>query len=105
MKRAVMPALVLPGSLPVFADAAERSDGRVYELGTYHLNHGKLDAFLPRFRTLNDPLLPKHGLMIVDCWTPPGESDHKGDKFIYLLSFPGRNAAKAARAALKADPG
>lgn len=105
MRTVILPLLLLGFALPALADAAEGAKGndRVYELRTYHLNPGKLDAFLQRFRTLNVPLFPKHGLTIVGCWTPQDEKDGKGATFVYLLSFPSRDAAKTAWASLKDD--
>jgi uncharacterized protein (DUF1330 family) len=95
MKRLLLAALALATGL-AFTRAAEprRTHNRVFELRTYYTNEGKLDDLNKRFREHTCDLLKKHGAEIVGFWTPTDEKDGKGDKLIYMLAFPGREAAK-----------
>ncbi len=77
---------------------------RVFELRTYYTNAGKLDPLHKRFREHTCDLFKKHGIELVGFWTPQDEKDGKGDKLVYLIAFPSREAAKASWKAFGADP-
>jgi hypothetical protein len=77
---------------------------RVFELRTYHLNEGKLDDLHKRFRDHTCSLLKKHGAELIGFWTPTDEKDGKGSKLIYLVAFPGREAANKTWDAFGKDP-
>lgn len=85
-----------------FASAAEPSP--VYELRTYTTAPGKLDALLARFREHTTTLFEKHGMTNVGYFLPLDSTDGAGEKLIYLLSHPSRQAATASWAAFRDDP-
>jgi len=87
-------------------DKSERSASqtRVFELRTYTTNEGKLEALHKRFSEHTNRIFRKHGIEVVGYWTPQDEKDGKGDKLVYLLAFPSREAAKASWKAFGADP-
>lgn len=95
-------AVIMTSNLPTAASAA--SDSRVYELRTYTSPDGKLPALLTRFRDHTCKLFEKHGMVNVGYWTPTDEKDGAGQKLVYLLAYPSRDAAKAAWSAFMADP-
>jgi NIPSNAP len=77
---------------------------RVFELRTYYTNEGKLNDLHTRFRDHTCALLKKHGAELVGFWTPLDEKDGKGEKLVYLVAFPSRDAAKKTWAEFQADP-
>jgi hypothetical protein len=77
---------------------------RVFELRTYYTNDGKMEALHKRFREHTCDLFKKHGIDLVGFWTPQEEADGKGDKLVYLIAFPSREAAKASWKAFGEDP-
>lgn len=78
-------------------------EGPVYELRTYTAAEGKLPVLLERFGRSNLPLFEKHGIELIGAWTPaePGE---QGERFVYLLRFPSREAVAKARESFGSDP-
>ncbi len=76
----------------VLASAAE---GPVYQLRTYYVAPGKLSVLVDRFRAHNLPIFDRNGIKLEGAWTPvePGE---EGERLVYLVSFPSREAAKKA---------
>lgn len=79
-------------------------DTRVYELRTYTAAPGKLPQVLARFRDHTTRLFEKHGMVNVAYWTPSDAKDGAGEKLVYLLAHPSREAAVANWAAFRADP-
>jgi uncharacterized protein (DUF1330 family) len=77
---------------------------RVFELRTYYVNDGKLVDLHKRFRDHTCELLKKHGAELIGFWTPTDEKDGKGDKLVYLVAFPSREAAKKTWEAFQNDP-
>ncbi|QDV37376.1 NIPSNAP family protein [Tautonia plasticadhaerens] len=75
----------------------------IYQLRTYTTAPEKLDVLVERFGRVNLPLFEAHGITLVGAWTPH-ESDEGGDRLVYLVSFPGPEAAEAAWEAFSADP-
>ena len=75
----------------------------VYELRTYTTLPGRLDALLARFRDHTCKLFEKHGMVNVGYWVPLDAKDGAGDKLIYLLEYPSREAATASWKAFGAD--
>ncbi|HRE81218.1 MAG TPA: NIPSNAP family protein [Opitutaceae bacterium] len=92
----------LVASFVPLASAAE--DSRVYELRTYTTLPGRYDALLTRFRDHTVKLFEKHGMTNVGYWQPMDTADGAGQKLIYLLSYPSREAATASWKAFGADP-
>jgi hypothetical protein len=99
-------------AIPAFALAAEQnaadksasSDQRVFELRTYYTNEGKLNDLHKRFRDHTRRIFKKHGIEIVGFWTPQDDKDGKGEKLVYLIAFPSREAAKKAWQEFRDDP-
>src|SRR5437762_2864222 len=94
-------------SLPIFlalvlsAPAGIAADTRVYELRSYHVAAGKLDALHARFRDHMLTLLEKHGITNVAYFV---HLDNSGHRLICLLSYPSREAREKSWKAFQADP-
>ncbi len=84
--------------------ATAAADTRVYELRTYTATPGNLSALQARFRDHTVKLFEKHGMTNVGYWVPADAKDGSADKLVYLLSYPSRDAAKAAWKSFSADP-
>lgn len=91
--------MALPGTVQT-VQADEKSE-RVYEIRTYYSPEGRLDDLQARFRNHTVKLFEKHGMTNIGYWTP---IDNKDNKLVYILGYPGREAAKKAWAAFGADP-
>lgn len=107
MRRALVPALLALLTATLIArgwDDSKPAGQRVYELRTYTTNPGKLEALHQRFRDHTCELFRKHGMELVGFWTPIEERDGKGNKLVYLLAFPNREAARKSWAAFSEDP-
>ena len=109
MLRLCMLSLLAAVGVPAFAFAAGQeksssSDQRVFELRTYYTNEGKLDDLHKRFREHTGRIFKKHGIEIVGFWTPQDEKDGKGEKLVYLIAFPSREAAKKSWEEFRNDP-
>lgn len=88
-----------------FAALATAADsGKVYELRTYTAAPGKLDALMARFRDHTVKLFEKHGMTNVGYWVPMEGQPGAGEKLVYLLEYPNRDAATAAWKNFGADP-
>ena len=83
----------------VHAQAANR----VFELRTYTVAPGKLDALHARFRDHGVGLFAKHGIKNVTFWTP-SEGPLAGKTLIYVLPHASRKAAETFWAGFRADP-
>jgi len=77
---------------------------RVFELRTYTASPGKLDALNARFRDHTIALFKKHGMEVVGFWEPIDKEAGAGEKLIYLLAHPSREAAQANWKAFREDP-
>ncbi len=77
---------------------------RVFELRTYFTNEGKLDDLNKRFRDHTCELFKKHGAELIGFWTPLDDANGKGEKLVYMLAFPSREAAKKMWAEFGKDP-
>jgi hypothetical protein len=86
---------------PTLAD--DPPAARVYELRTYQTHPGKLDALNARFRDHTTEIFDRHGMTSVGYWMPADEDKGAGQTLVYLLSFPGREAAEKSWAAFRAD--
>ena len=112
MMRTYMLSLLAALAVPALALAAGQntseksstSDQRVFELRTYYTNTGKLGDLHKRFRDHTNRIFKKHGIEIVGFWTPQDEKDGKGEKLVYLIAFPSREAAKKSWEDFKNDP-
>ncbi len=81
-----------------------KSATRIFELRTYYTNEGKLEDLHKRFRDHTCALFKKHGAEVIGFWTPTDEDKGKGDKLVYMLAFPSREAAKKTWEEFGKDP-
>ena len=86
------------------ASSAPAEGGRVFELRTYTAAPGKLDALNARFRDHAIALFKKHGMEVVGFWEPTDKEAGAGEKLVYLLAHPSREAAQANWKAFREDP-
>jgi NIPSNAP len=98
--------LTLIATIAITAAAAPDASAadRVFELRTYTAAPGKLDALNARFRDHTIALFKKHGMDVVGFWEPIDKETGAGEKLIYLLSHPSREAAQANWKAFREDP-
>jgi hypothetical protein len=92
--------LMISTSSPIAAAA----DGPVYELRTYTAAPGRLNDVLARFRDHTIGIFNRHGMVSIGYWVPQDPKDGAGEKLIYLLRHPSREAAVRNWAAFRADP-
>src|SRR5258708_11557670 len=78
---------------------AKKADPRVFELRTYTVPEGKMDALHARFRDITCKYFEKHGITIVGFWTPKDPKEAK-TKLVYLLAHPSKEAAEKSWKAL-----
>jgi hypothetical protein len=83
---------------------AEDKPGKVFEMRTYYAAPGKMDDLHKRFRDHTCELFKKHGMELVGFWEPVDEKSGKGEKMVYILAYPSRDAATASWKAFSADP-
>ena len=83
--------------------SAASSSTHVFEFRTYTAAPGKLEALQARFRDNTDRIFKKHGLTSVGYFAPQDDPLAK-NTFMYILSFPNRDAAKKSWDAFRADP-
>ncbi len=76
---------------------------RCFELRTYYTAPGKLEALNARFRDHTCALFKKHGMEMVGFWLPT-DQPAAGEKLVYLLAYPSREAAAQSWKDFSADP-
>jgi len=76
---------------------------RVFELRTYTVNEGKLQALLDRFGGGETDLFEKHGMRGIGYWVPT-DSPLAENTLVYMLAHESRDAARASWQAFLADP-
>lgn len=91
-------------ALLTLAPAAAAESSKVYELRTYTAAPGKMDAMVARFRDHTVKLFEKHGMVNVGYWVPAEGQPGAGEKLVYLLEYPSREAAAASWKSFGADP-
>lgn len=81
----------------------KKVDTRVFELRTYHVMPGKMDALQARFRDHTNKLLEKHGMTLIGFWVPTkaGESEKT---LIYVVAHPSEEEGRKNWAAFINDP-
>ena len=79
-------------------------DSRCFELRTYYVAPGKLEALNARFRDHTCALFRKHGIEIVGFWMPTSREQGAENKLVYMLAHPSREAAQKSWAAFRNDP-
>lgn len=103
MYKAMLLTLALLG-LSVPATVAADKPGKVFEMRTYYTAPGKMEDLHKRFRDHTCALFKKHGMELVGFWEPVDEKSGKGEKMVYILAYPSREAAAASWKAFGADP-
>ncbi|MDA8297700.1 MAG: NIPSNAP family protein [Actinomycetota bacterium] len=78
--------------------------GRLFELRTYHVAPGKLEALRARFRDHTFGIFARLGLEVVAFFEDAPGGDRGEHLLVYLLAFEDRNHAERAWAAFRADP-
>ena len=88
---------------PACAQAPVQPDPRtaVYELRTYYVAPGKLEALNARFRQHTLKLFERHGMTNVAYWN---DMDAPNGRVIYILAYPSRAAREADWKAFSQDP-
>jgi len=81
---------------------AKEADPRVFELRTYTVPEGKMDALHTRFRDITCKYFEKHGMTVVGFWNPTDPKEAK-TKLVYLLAHPSKEAAEKNWKALAGD--
>jgi hypothetical protein len=91
----------------VLAARADKGDNKVdtrfFELRTYHVAPGKMEALQARFRDHTNKLFAKHGMTIIGFWTPD-KPDDADKKLIYILAYPSKEAREKSWKDFRADP-
>ena len=81
---------------------AKKADPRVFELRTYTVPEGKMDALHIRFRDITCKYFEKHGMTVVGFWNPTDPKEAK-TKLVYLLAHLSKEAAEKNWKALAGD--
>ena len=79
--------------------------GRYYEMRTYHVPEGKMDALHARFRDHTLRLFKKHGIESVGYWTvsaKPGEGAK--NTLVFILAYPSKEEQPKRWQAFASDP-
>lgn len=84
--------------------SAASPDTRCYELRTYHVAPGKMEALHKRFREHTLGLFKKHGITSLGYWERLDKNGQPENKLTFLLSYPNRAARDASWKAFMADP-
>jgi NIPSNAP len=95
---AVMVLMMLAPGTP--SAGQPRSPSRCFELRTYTVAPGKLEALHRRFQDHAMALFKKHGVEVVAFWMPAD----RPDTVMYMLAHPSCEAAPAAWKAFFDDP-
>lgn len=80
-----------------------KSSQHVYELRMYHVNPGKVDALVARFRDYTEALFKRHHMKSIGYWLPQ-DPPYSQNLFIYILEHPSREEAKKNWQAFQDDP-
>ena len=77
---------------------------RVFELRTYYIFPGKVDALHARFRDYTRELFQKHGMINVMYWYTVEKDPNVQTKLVYLLAHKNEKAGKASFEKFAKDP-
>ena len=93
------------GGLAISQQTVTEAQGmdRVFELRTYTVHEGRLQALLDRFGGGETDLFEKHGMRGIGYWVP-SEAPLAGNSLVYMLAHESRDAARASWQAFGADP-
>jgi hypothetical protein len=88
--------------------AAEKTEGKLYELRIYTTNPGKLPDLHARFRDHTMRLFEKHGMENIIYWNVSeaarGEEEDKDNTLVYILAHKDEAARNASWEAFLSDP-
>jgi hypothetical protein len=102
---AVVGVAALAGAvLAARAEKGEKQvDTRFFELRTYHVAPGKMQALNSRFKDHTLKLFAKHGMTVIGFWSPAKPED--ADKtLVYMLAYPSKEAREKSWKAFREDP-
>lgn len=85
------------------ASAADK-DTRCYELRTYHVAPGKMEALHKRFREHTLGLFARHGITSLGYWERLDKEGKPENKLTFLLSYPDREAREKSWKGFMDDP-
>ncbi|MCU0357973.1 MAG: NIPSNAP family protein, partial [Cyclobacteriaceae bacterium] len=80
-----------------------KKEERIFELRTYYMHPGRVDAINARFRDHTRTLFEKHGMTNVVYWYTV-EADGSQPKLVYLLAHKSVEAAKSSFSSFGQDP-
>jgi NIPSNAP len=83
--------------------AEAQSQPRVFELRTYHVNPGKMDDIIARFRDETFRVFAKHKMTPIIFGRPQDNPEHDNE-IVYILAHPSREAATKAWDDFRKDP-
>ena len=83
--------------------ASPQPSQQVYELRSYHVKEGKMDALKARFGDHTDPLFRRHNMKSIGYWQPE-DAPSSQNLFIYILEHPSREESLKNWATFRADP-
>lgn len=83
--------------------AADKPEGgmRAFELRTYHVNEGKMDALHKRFKDITNKYFAKYNMTPIAYWV---DSKEPQKTLIYVLAFPSKEAGEKSWKQFIADP-
>jgi hypothetical protein len=91
------------GQAALEAQGEKKVDTRVFEMRTYYVNTGKMNALHARFRDHTNKLFVKHGMTLIGYWSPI-DAKQAEEKMVYILAYPSKEAADKSWDAFKKDP-
>lgn len=94
----------MTAALTLAATVAPAADTRCYELRTYHVAPGKMEALHQRFREHTLKLFTRHGITSLGYWERLDKMGEPENKLTFLLSYPSREAREASWKAFTTDP-
>jgi hypothetical protein len=72
----------------------------VYEMRTYHVTQGKMDALIARFAGDTEPLFRRHNMKTLGYWVP---QENSKNLLLYILEHESLEAANKNWDAFRAD--
>lgn len=98
------PVLLAMTAVLALAATAFAADSRCYELRTYHVAPGKMEALHQRFRDHTLKLFARHDITSLGYWERLDKSGQSENKLTFLLSYPSRAAREQSWKAFMSDP-
>ena len=85
--------------------ASTSADGRYFEMRTYHVPEGKMEALHNRFRNHTNRLFKKHGIDMVGYWTVAAkEGEAPKNALVFILAYPSQEEQPKRWGAFINDP-